>query len=349
MIKILTLKQSDMWDEVVCSFQHYDVYYLSGYVKAFEINGDGEATLIYVESSDARAINVVMKRDLAEYNIFSKYIEKNKYYDFITPYGYGGFIVEGEKVSQIVGEYEKYCLDNNIICEFVRYHPINKNHIAMGEYFENIHLGNTVYIDTKDEETIWKNFTSKNRNMIRKAQKSGVTVVKRHDKEVIPIFMQLYNATMKKDHAEEYYFFKDEFYASIFNDLKDNAFWLCAEFEGETIASAIFIYSNSQIHYHLSASNREYQSLAPTNLILYEAAIWATNNNCSTLHLGGGVGSGEDNLYKFKKAFNRCDDAEFYIGKKVYNQELYEYFVSLREKNDTTFDLNTGWFPKYRG
>jgi len=28
------------------------------------------------------------------------------------------------------------------------------------------------------------------------------------------------------------------------------------------------------MHYHLSATDREYRNLAPTNLLLYEAACW---------------------------------------------------------------------------
>lgn len=349
MIKVFTLENSIEWDKIVKSFLKYDVYYLSGYVRAFELNGDGKANLIYFECDNTKAISVMMKRDLADYKYFQGEIKKNCYYDFISPYGYGGFIVEGDNLLQLKEEYTTFCMDNNIICEFVRFHPITKTFEGMENLYETLHLGNTVFMDTKDDETIWLNLTSKNRNMIRKAQKSGVTVVQRHDREIIPIFMELYNATMSKDNAEDYYFFKEDFYDSIYKDLADNSFWLCAEYEGQIIASAIFMYGNGQMHYHLSASNREYQSLAPTNLILFEAATWAAHHGCTTLHLGGGVGSGEDNLYRFKKAFNRYEDSEFYIGKAIYNLELYNKFVELRKSKDSSFDENTGWFPKYRG
>ena len=39
------------WDDIVKSFPNYDVYYLSGYVKAFQVHGDGEALLLYYQSS----------------------------------------------------------------------------------------------------------------------------------------------------------------------------------------------------------------------------------------------------------------------------------------------------------
>lgn len=101
--------------------------------------------------------------------------------------------------------------------------------------------------------------------------------------------------------------------------------------------------ANGRMNYHLSGSVREYANLAPTNLILYEAALWGNANGCKTLYLGGGVGSGEDSLYKFKKAFYRNEDVKkFHIGKKIYIQEKYNELVSMREP------LQSGYFPKYR-
>lgn len=45
MIKIYSIEEAKKWDELVRTFANYDVYYLSGYVKAFQIHGDGEPQL----------------------------------------------------------------------------------------------------------------------------------------------------------------------------------------------------------------------------------------------------------------------------------------------------------------
>ena len=50
------------WDEIVVSFKQHDVYYLSSYVKAFCLRGEGEPYMIYFDNGTTRAINVVMKR-----------------------------------------------------------------------------------------------------------------------------------------------------------------------------------------------------------------------------------------------------------------------------------------------
>ena len=53
MIQIFDMTQRKEWDEVVRSFAEYDVYYLSGYVHAFEIHGDGDPQLLYYEEGGA--------------------------------------------------------------------------------------------------------------------------------------------------------------------------------------------------------------------------------------------------------------------------------------------------------
>ena len=61
----------------------------------------------------------------------------------------------------------------------------------------------------------------------------------------------------------------------------------------------------------------------------------------------GGVGSTQDNLYKFKKAFNRNDDLEFYIGKRIFMPEVYDELIKIRQ-NEESFDCNKKYFPAYR-
>ena len=97
MLEVLSLKQADKWDELVKSFSDYDVYYLSGYTKAFYLHKDGQPLAFYYEDEGVKAINVVMKRDIANDPNF-KELEKNKYFDLATPYGYGGWLIEGNGV-----------------------------------------------------------------------------------------------------------------------------------------------------------------------------------------------------------------------------------------------------------
>ena len=277
MLQVLSIEQSEQWDKIVRSFKEYDVYWLSGYVKAFKLHGDGNPQLYYFEDSRCRGINVIMKRDIAKDARFKGKISEDRYWDIISPYGYGGWLIEGNETKQLFDEYEQYCKKNRIICEFVRFHPILKNHNYCGESYHIIALGNTVSLDLSTPEIIWNNFTSKNRNMIRKAKKNKIKVYMARNPDIYKIFRNIYNETMERDKAEDYYYFEEVFYESILEDLPQNAQVFYAEYDGKIIAASIVLVANGKMNYHLSGSIKQYSSLAPTNLILYEMALWGNS------------------------------------------------------------------------
>ena len=342
MIQIYGLNMASQWDEVVKGFTEYDVYYLSGYVKAFQIHGDGVPQLLYYETERLKAIYVYMKRKTS--------IEG--YYDSITPYGYGGVLFEGDTSEESLQEFWKAYVEKmneeGIVDNFVRYHPVLANAIPMKTISTVVDLGKTVAFDLSSEEVIWNNIISKNRNMIRKAEKNGIEI--RHGKglELFQDFKRIYNATMEKDHAEDYYFFEDDFYESIHRDLNNNYEMFYAVLDNQIIAMSIMLYANKQMHYHLSGSVMEYRNMAPSNLLLYKTALWGYEHGFQTLHLGGGVGSGEDNLYKFKAAFNRNSNYRFSIGKEIFDVGKYDDLVEERVRQDASFDAASAFFPLYR-
>lgn len=119
-------------------------------------------------------------------------------------------------------------------------------------------------------------------------------------------------------------------------------FW--ADKDGQIIAASIMIFANGYMNYHLSGSLKEFSSLAAGNYILYEAALWGCANKYKTLYLGGGVGSGEDSLFKFKRSFYKGELNHFYIGKKIFDYEKYDYLLDVRMCIE-----NSNYFPEYRG
>lgn len=315
---------------------------MSGYVKAFQIHGDGEPQLFYYEQEELRAIYVYMKRDTAI----------NGWFDSITPYGYGGVLFEGEisegNLKAFWDAYVQKMKDENIVCNFVRYHPVLANAIPMKVVSDVIDLGKTVAFHLDSPEVIWQNIVPKNRNMIRKAEKNGVEIHHAADMALFKDFVQIYNATMDKDNAEEYYYFGEEFYKSIHEDLDGHYEMFYATYKGQIIAMSIMLFVNKQMHYHLSGSVFEYRNLAPSNLLLYKAALWGCEHGYKTFHLGGGVGSGEDNLYKFKAAFNRESDYRFSIAKMIFDQNKYDVLVEERARQYPEFNKESKFFPLYR-
>ena len=325
MLAVYSLEQAEQWDAIVRSFKKYDTYWLSGYVKAFKIHGDGEPLLFFYESATTRGINVVMKRDVAKDVHFT------------------GKLPEGGEAENVFRTYESWCVKNGIISEFVRFHPMVKNHESCTNFYDVIQLGEVVHMDLESPELIWNNITSKNRNHIRKAIKSDVKVYSGRYPEIFETFREVYNATMDKDSADKYYYFEPEFYNSILNDLPQNAQIFYAVKDGVVIVASIILSANGMMNYHLTGSLREYSSLAGSNLLIHEIALWGSAHGYKTLYLGGGVGSGADSLFEFKRAFYKGDLNHFYIGKKVFCQYKYDNLLSEREP------FESGFFPKYRG
>lgn len=333
---------TEKWDAIVRSFRNYDVYWLSGYVKAFQIHGDGEPLLFYYEDTTTRGINVVMKRDVAEDIHFSGLIPEGKYFDFATPYGYGGWLIEGVKTETLFKSYEEWMKKNSIISEFVRFHPMLNNHEACSSFYDVVQLGEVVHMELVSKEGIWDNLTSKNRNMIRKAIKNGIVIKNGSNPSIYASFSEIYNKTMDRNEAERCYYFEKEFYDSLLNDLSENAQVFWAEKDGQIIAASIMLTANGRMNYHLSGSLSEFNSFAPTNLLLYKAALWGNENGYSVLYLGGGVNSKEDGLLKFKKSFFKGELKHFFVGKKIISSEDYNKLIDMREIN------GDGFFPLYR-
>lgn len=354
MISFIQFSERRQWEEIINSLPAdvRDVYYLPGYADAFRLNGDGEPFLVHFVSETNQAVCVMFKRDVATDSRFSSLIEPGKYFDIVTPYGYGGFVFcdkpSPNDIRLLAHEINSRFCDENIVAAFFRFHPVLNNADVHRSFMNVIDLGKTIAMDLTSDETIWANITSKNRNMIRKAEKSGVTIHHGKSAELLRVFKEIYDETMRHDNAIDYYFFDEEFYRSIDTELADNYELFYAMVDGKIVSMSIMLFAGNQMHYHLSGSRFEYRNLAPSNLLLFEAAKWGRAQGLRTLHMGGGVGSGEDNLYKFKAGFNRNSDYQFSIGKMIVNPEAYYKLCALRGMSaDAAAEVR--FFPAYRG
>lgn len=351
MFSIISLEEEGRWRKIVEEFKAKDIYYFPEYTKAFKVHGDGEPLLIYYKGENLKAINVVMKRDIAEHPQFSGIIPKGRFLDLSTPYGYGGFIMEGdiskENITSLSEEYSELGSKASFVSEFVRFHPLLENHKGLEDIYEVLELGGTISLDLSSEDAIISNMTSQSRNKIRKAKTYGVEVFWGRSRELLRKLKSLYKETMDKNKADDYYYFQPSFFDSILQDLKYNFLVFYSVFEGNIIAMCIVLFSNGQMHYHICGADKEYLQFAPTNLLIYEAALWGARNGYKSLHLGGGVGSKADSLYRFKKGFNKTHDNTFVIGKKIFNEESYQELMDIRRKQGNSPE-DSSFFPKYR-
>lgn len=313
------------------------------------LHGDGEIYLIYFQNQSERFCYSVMQSDISKDIRFSKLLPENTYYDWETPYGYGGPLCDGiisDQSAQLFrDEITKYCIENGIVSQFVRFHPLLRNYEVIPSVIESRYLKDSIYIDTSDRELIIKNMDTKNRNMVRKAVKNGVTIEKR-DISDYSDFLDMYNETMKNNGATDYYSFSQDYFESL-KDMCDNAFIVYAMYEGMAISASIMFFNDRFMHYHLSGSRVDYRQYSPSNLLLFETANMACDMGITQFHLGGGIDS-EDSLFGFKKQFNKNGRARFVVGRTIFDRDLYELLLQKRKENDSDFDINNSRMIQYR-
>ena len=349
MLRIVTTSEKDKWDKIVRSYENWDIYYLCEYAEMFRVHGDGEPVLIDFSDGNDRLCYVVMVQDIANDERFRGKLETGKYFDCETPYGYGGPLTD-KPVSDhgrilFRNELTEYARENGIVSQFVRFHPLLMNDTALPELFQTRYLHKTIYIDTASPELIMSNMDSKNRNMVRKAIKNGVTIVRKPIDEYCD-FIPIYEETMDKDNASDYYYFKEDYFKQQIN-LKDNACFFYAMKDDKPIAAAIMYYNDKYMHYHLAGTHTEYRKYCPSNMLLYEAACWASEKGIKRFHLGGGIVE-DDNLFGFKKQFNKNDRLSFYIGRTIFEEDIYNKLMKIREESDSSFNVNNNRMIQYR-
>lgn len=346
MLKVISVKDCLFWDEIVKSFQNYDVNYLSNYAKSAQIIDEGEALLVYIEKFNTRAINVVIKRDISNLSYFKNKIPENQYFDLSTPYGYGGFWIEGDEISFVEKSYKEYCLDNGFISEFVRFHLLSGHQNFYDGYTESLTNNVIRALDIPIDE-ILIDFEYKVRKNIRKANKSGLEIVMDYSGDRINEFLKIYYSTMIRNKANSLFMFPEEFFKTI-NKLNGNFAYFYVSYKGIFISTELVLYGTENCYSFLGGTNPDYFPLRPNDFIKFEIIKWAKEKGLKRFILGGGYGS-NDGIYNYKKSFAPNGVTEFYIGKRIFDNDKYNKLLELRKNADNMFNSETNFFPKYRG
>lgn len=349
MEKVLLLNEASAWMNLIdaISFGMQDVYYTPAYYSLYQNYGDGEAQCFAFEKEGNVAVYPFLKNPIMPLG----YDLDKEYYDIQGAYGYNGLIAstnDAKFIAEFWAAFDAWCHENNIIAEFMRFHPLLNNQRLASPKMKIFFSRHTVALDLNlSLDEIWtQQFSSKNRNMIRKAEKEGVTIVESEDYET---FRKLYDGTMTNLNAENYYFFPQSYYEEYKESFKDNSILYFAMLDGKVIAGSMFMFSEDYAHYHLSARDREYSKYAANNLILWYGIQKAKERGCKWFHFGGGTtGDENDSLLLFKQNFSKTK-TEFWIGKRVHNQAVYDCIVEQwKTKHPESYEHNRVKLLGYR-
>ncbi|WP_203332321.1 GNAT family N-acetyltransferase [Planococcus beigongshangi] len=323
-----------------------DIYFEKEYGQLYEDVENGTCEVFEFKHELGKVRHLFIKRSIP-HTLSSEIL-----YDLTTPYGYGGPLVlefkEGKKDELIHSFYEafkQYCEANKIISEFIRFHPLLKNEKDFKNYYDIIFKRNTLLTVLSDTEDVFlREYSASCRRDIRLALKAGVEFKVILEPDDLEKFKELYYSTMKRVDAETIYFFSDKYFSECLKHFKKNIILIEVIYKGQTIGMSLnFIYKNL-LHVHLTGTLQEFHHLAPAYVLQYALASWGKENGVYGIHLGGGkTGEKDDKLFLFKKKFAKNKEYDFFIGKKIWNPQLYQ---KLCEAADRSVEYPS--FPAYR-
>lgn len=322
-----------------------DIYFDPHYGKLYEKIEDGKAVFWKYEGEEGEVIHQFILRKIPS-NLGCEW------FDIVTPYGYGGplvrYVSDNHTREQLVeafhGSFEKYCKENNIVSEFVRFHPIFRNADDFKNVYDvsfNRYTRGTNLCDFDDP--INEEFSKSSKKIIRQLLRDGVSWKITESPSDLEMFKKIYYATMDRHSADEYYYFDDLYFEKCLNNFGDHIILVEIIYQEKIISAAICFTLGDIIHVHLSGTLPQYLNLSPAYLFKYCTVLWGKERGYKLMHHGGGKTADEqDPLYLYKQRFSKNTKFEFYIGKKIWNRETYDELC--RKKGNISSD----YFPLYR-
>lgn len=309
----------------------------------------GEALLFIYREGSASIIYPFLLRKVNLISALDGKLDRD-FYDLTSPYGYGGPLgapAAGELLwDDFYRCFAAYCDKNNIITEFIRFHPLLGNHRLLKNDMQVERASSVVCVDLgRSEEELWKGYERNNRKNIKKAYREGLEVILEEAPVHFTDFHSIYQHTLARNQAGEFYFFNDEFYDSIHTDLKGSFLYAHTVKDGQVISTELLLYNETYIHSFLGGTLESFYAYRPNNVLKHEVIKWAKSRGIRYYLLGGGYREG-DGIFRYKRSFSGDGVLDFHIGKKVHNQKavsMLESMMSGKEPRESE-----GCFPSYR-
>jgi serine/alanine adding enzyme len=273
------------------------------------------------------------------------------WYDLTTPYGYGGPLIlscgEGDEealIKRFDDNFSSYCRQNRIVSEFIRFHPLNHNTKYFSTMYDIQLYNHTVGTNLLDyEDPFMQEFSKTCRKVVRKCLNDGLESEIEIEPKSLSDFQNIYYQTMDRNKASEEYYFSSDYFQYLVDKMSEYIITCRVIYKGVTIAMGLYFKTADLLHAHLSGTKTEYLELSPAYVIKYAFLEWGLKNGIKLIHHGGGTtNDSEDSLFLFKKKFGKNTVFPFYLGKKIWNQDMYDFFVDQVQSKDKHF------FPLYR-
>ena len=352
---LIPIDNHEQWLDALALCGVYDTYHLPEYHLLAKEQKEGIPFLFFFHVDNQFAAYPFLLRKISDV----QGLDDSQSFDVTSVYGYPGIVTNIENSSMNAANFrssfQKALLDilhdKQVIAFFTRQNPLFQTSWLFQGMGDVRKMSNTVAIDlTRSNHEQEKNMTKGHRYDIRKARESGVIAYEDKEFRRIDDFMLIYNETMKRNGALDYYFFSKSYYNELKKSLGHKIKLFVAEKDGVLVSVSMFLSTGSIIQYHLSGTPDRYLKFSGAKVILDEVRRWGASQGYKWLHLGGGLGSMEDSLFRFKSGFSKLR-FPFEIVRVILEPLIYNQLV---EQKDHWIESNgyrkqsEDYFPSYR-
>ena len=327
---IESLSKSPQWDALYSLLdpQKKSPFFTSGYYRSFVEVEDGETLCFWgMQDEDNFLLYPFIKKSINALG----YDLNAQHYDISGAYGYNGPM---GKVSdqQFMGLFntklQAFLQNNSVVTEFVRYCPITGNR-KYHNYTQQLDVLDNVFIDlSQGLDGVWNDsFEYRVRKTVRKGVSYDLITQffrgQEITKSLLEVFFEIYNSTMQRTKADDFYFFDFDFFYNLALNLQEKLLLLITYYQDTPISTELILLDGMLAFGFLGGTLSEYYQYKANTFQRWELLKYLEPIGIKKYSMGGGASRG-DGIYNFKMSFAKGCDNPFFIGKKIHNPAVYE-------------------------
>lgn len=323
--------------------RYSDICFHNNYAKLYEIKEKGIAETFIFNCQHGCVEHTYIRRKIP------MLVDGKQYYDVTTAYGYGGPITrQVSNMENLLKEYYEtfhhYCKENNVVSEFIRFHLFENKEVRENYYGEVGTIGPHISRDLN--QPMNKNIHKSVRTSIRKAEKNGLKLSFDTTDGGMEEFLEVYNETMNRRDANDFYYFDKEFFCKLHCDLDNHFVYTKAILDEKVISSFLILFGEKYAYAFLGGTLEEYFEYEPSTFLEYYTIKWLKDKGLQYYTIGGGY-DGRDGIFKYKKKFDKEGVYPFHVGKKIHDKKIYDKLIKNRMLKEG-FVSDSHFFPLYR-
>lgn len=350
-MRILDAQDRESWEEWLSAWRRCangDMFSHPAYLVDRAESGQ---TPLAAEFDDGRGSCVLFAFLLRriDSDVFGRSSVAQKCFDITTALYYGGplcSLADGAEEATLLetfwDRFRQWARSQRIVSEFHRENPVSGGLSSYpGQRVEQ--AGHVVKeLEGRTEADLLGDTSKSFRRSVRKAEAAGINVIVDETGERLDDFLDLYYATMDRNHASARFYYPREFFDMLNTSLAGRVAYLYALDNGRPISAELVVYC-AEIGYSVLGATEESSLRTGVNSLLsHQAFLYAQTRGIKHYVLGGGVtNAADDSLLHYKLSMAKSGLRRYFTAQQVIDEERYIRLSSGHSCNST-------FFPTYR-